>query len=219
VGPGDRRGYVRPRRGAGYRGGAGLRARSHQRVSPPHQGTISAGHADLRRAGGPSTITRARCARGKREPHRAKQDHLRCAMDSIPATHLRPSMPAPPRASRLPTRKSRCGRICVRELKLVVEPGGRLVSPAMLAGAGVSAQERRRSCCSGGNVDADMFAKLIRLTFKENNAIFSIWLHCAGSMPADRRSMRSAVARCRSRSGLSQGEVEADLEWAVVRRL
>ena len=48
-----------------------------------------------------------------------------------------------------------------RELKLVVEPGGSVGLAALLAGRIDTAGKNIVIVLSGGNVDADMFAKLI----------------------------------------------------------
>jgi threonine dehydratase len=48
-----------------------------------------------------------------------------------------------------------------RELKLVVEPGGAVALAALLAGRIDAKGETIAVVLSGGNVDADLFAKLI----------------------------------------------------------
>jgi threonine dehydratase len=130
---------------------------------------------------------------GKRQPHEAKG---RTICDALMA--LRPGEITFAINSRLLTKGITASDVNVaaavafafRELKLVVEPGGAVGLAALLAGQIDAGGKNVVVVLSGGNVDADLYARLIvsdqnslttanaklRLAAYEKNAIFSNWL-------------------------------------------
>ena len=91
-----------------------------------------------------------------------------------------------------------------RELKLVVEPGGAIGLAALLAGRIDARGKNVVIVLSGGNVDADLFAKLVAFVARPGaNSIkrrtrVSRPGSCGGSAPADRWLLRSASSAGRS---------------------
>jgi Threonine dehydratase len=111
---------------ARYRGGAGVRRRPDRGRRYRRQGAVSAGHADVRRAGS-LRRSRALAARRKREPHRAEGRTICDAlMASIPG-ELTFAINSRLLAQGITASDAEVGAavgFAFRELKLVVEPGG-----------------------------------------------------------------------------------------------
>ena len=147
---------------------------------------------------------------GKREPHRAEGRTICDAlMASIPG-EITFAINSRLLARGVTVSDAEVGAavgFAFRELKLVVEPGGAVGLAALLAGR-IDARGRNVVIVlSGGNVDADLFAKLIALIRK--TARSSRPGSCAGSAPADRTPATRVCARSRSRPGSSRAKVAA----------
>ena len=149
---------------AGYRGGAGIRRRPDRGHRDGGQGALSAGRGDVRR----TRRVRRSCAFAARRKARSRiAPKGRTICDALMAldprrNHLRHQQQLLARG--VTASDAEVGAavgFAFRELKLVVEPGGAVGLAALLAGRIDARGKNVVIVLSGGNVDADLFAKLI----------------------------------------------------------
>ena len=111
------------------------------------------------------TITHAHWASGVRQPHRAEGRTICDAlMASIPG-ELTFAINQKLTSKGVTASDAEVGAavaFAYRELKLVVEPGGAVALAALLCGRMDAAGKTVVIVLSGGNVDADVFARLIQ---------------------------------------------------------
>ena len=102
---------------------------------------------------------------GKREAHQAKElHHLRCSLMAEMPGQITFAINSQLLAQGVTASDEEVGAavaFAYRELKLVVEPGGAVGLAALLAGRIDARGKNVVIVLSGGNVDADLFAKLI----------------------------------------------------------
>ena len=122
----------------------------------------AAGHR--RRARRTMTITACRCAPGHREAHHAAGRTICDALMAAMPGEITFSINSKLLANGVTASDEEVGAAVAyayRELKLVVEPGGAVGLAALLAGRIDAKGKNVVIVLSGGNVDADLFAKLV----------------------------------------------------------
>ena len=129
------------------------------------QGARAAGAALYRRAARASTTTRARSAAGERETQRrAHRHHLRCADGAARRASSPSRSTARWSAQGVPASDEEVAAavaFAFRELKLVVEPGGAVALAALLTGKIDVKGKIAVAVLSGGNVDPELFYRLV----------------------------------------------------------
>ena len=148
---------------ARYRGGAGLRRRLDRGRRDGGQGAVSAGHPDVGEPEGYDDHARSLRA-GHREAHHAEGRTICDAlMAAIPGeiTFTINSRLLTQGVTASDAEVGTAVGFAYRELKLVVEPGGAVGLAALLAGRIDARGKNVVIVLSGGNVDADLFAKLV----------------------------------------------------------